>query len=181
MLYIYYQYLYVWVFILSQPKPCHDLFSCERFQNMTGSKQTALTGLARCLLWTDHYSVCLRRSCLSHIYDLQKQLDLERYNPNLQTHSVQWTQRQDARRQSTHKSAMVAKIKNYAKRSSKDHSDFRALSVRPFNKIEFSIERRFQKCFFFIKAFWDNSKYSTLSLTSFTKFLFAMNGQGPKL
>ena len=46
---------------------------------------------------------------------------------------------------------------------------------RPFNKIEFSVDRSFQNCFIFMKAFWDSSKNSTLILTSFIKFLFAMN------
>ena len=46
---------------------------------------------------------------------------------------------------------------------------------RAFNKIEFSIARRFQNCFIFVKAFLDNSETSTLMLTSFTKFLFVVN------
>ena len=45
----------------------------------------------------------------------------------------------------------------------------------PFNKIEFSIDRSFQNCFIFVKAFWDNSDNSTLILTYVTKFLFVMN------
>ena len=62
-------------------------------------------------------------------------------------------------------------------------SNFEALSVRPFmrfDKIRFSIDRRFQKCIIVVKAFCDNSENSTFILTPLTKLLFAMNRQGPK-
>ena len=46
---------------------------------------------------------------------------------------------------------------------------------RPFNKTEFSIDRSFQNCSIFLKAFRDNFENSTLLLTSITKFLFVKN------
>ena len=45
---------------------------------------------------------------------------------------------------------------------------------RPINNIEFSVDRSFQNCFIFVKAFWDNSENSTLILTSFTIFFMNM-------
>ena len=72
---------------------------------------------------------------------------------------------------------MVAYV-NYVKNILKTPATFE-LSVLgilgQFNKIEFSIDRCFQNCFIFVKAFWDNSENSTLILTSFIKFLFVMN------
>ena len=74
------------------------------------------------------------------------------------------------------------------KASSKDQQFLELLVLglfRPFDKIRFSTDRRFQKCIIVVKAFLGNSENSTFirtSLTKFseTKFLLAMNGQGPK-
>ena len=62
-------------------------------------------------------------------------------------------------------------------------SNFGGLSVgifRPFGKIRVSTDRRFQKFIIVAKAFQDNSENSTFILISLTKFLLAMNRQGPK-
>ena len=58
--------------------------------------------------------------------------------------------------------------------------NFGALSVRPFDKIRFSTDRSFQECIIVVKVFRDNSENSTFILTSLTKFLLAINRQGPK-
>ena len=72
---------------------------------------------------------------------------------------------------------MVAYV-NYAKNILETPAILELLVLglfRPFNKIEFSIDRSFQNCFIFAKAFWDNSENSILILTSFITFLFVMD------
>ena len=73
---------------------------------------------------------------------------------------------------------MVAHVNYAKKKTSSKEQRFWSLVLgffKPFNKIEFSIDRSFQNYFIFVKGVWENSENSTLILASFTKFLFVLN------
>ena len=63
---------------------------------------------------------------------------------------------------------------NYAKNILETSAILELLALglfRPFDKIEFSVDRSFQNCFIFVKAFWDNSDNHTLG--KITRFWLA--------
>ena len=129
---------------------------------MTESKQTKLAwpvapselitiqSVSQVLVSLIFINLCKRLSKSSYIWNDKNTTQL-----CSGTHSAPPTQRPDARHQSTHQSPMVAHV-NYAKSILEKPAILELLvlgRLRPFNKTEFSIERSFQNCFIFVKAF----------------------------